>query len=83
VLFGFIILTIAVLPHAGRLAQYVPLWVFVGICIVIGINIIRTVLGILFGQSTADGFTGRLLNDIFTPIFRIIGGLLRTIFKIR
>lgn len=83
VLFGIIILSIAALPYTGRFAQYVPLWTFVGVALVIGINILRTILGILFGQSAADGFTGRLLYDIFTPIFRIISGLLRRIFRVR
>lgn len=82
-LVGIIILAIAALPHAGKYAQYVPLWTFVGVVLVMGINILRTVLGILFGQSAADGFTGRLLYAIFTPIFRIVGGLLRRVFRIR
>lgn len=82
-LVGIIILAIAALPHAGRFAQYVPLWTFVGVVLVMGINILRTVLGILFGQSAADGFTGRLLFAIFTPIYNMISGILRTIFRIR
>ena len=82
-LFVLIILSILSLPYAGRFAQYVPFWVFVGIVLVVGINILRAVLGILFGQSAADGFTGRLLYSIFTPIFRFIGGILRTIFRVR
>ncbi|MBI4691207.1 MAG: hypothetical protein HY754_13230 [Nitrospirae bacterium] len=73
----------ALMPHAGKYSQYIPTWLFVIVAIILGINLLRFILGILFGRSAADGFTGKLLYGIFTPIFRIIGGLLRTIFRIR
>jgi len=75
--------TLAFLPSAGSYAEHVPSWLFWAIVVILGINLLRGVLGILFGRSAADGMTGSLLHDIFTPIFRIIGGLLRTIFRIR
>ena len=75
--------TLAFLPLAGSYAKYVPSWLFWVIVVILGINLLRGLLGILFGRSAADGMTGTLLYDIFTPIFRFIGGLLRTIFRIR
>lgn len=75
--------TLALMPSAGSYAKYVPTWLFWGIVVVLVINLLRGVLGILFGRSAADGMTGNLLHDIFTPLFRMVGGLLRTIFRIR
>lgn len=80
---GIIVVVFALLPSTGTYAKHIPTWLFVIVAIVLGINLLRFILGILFGRSAADGFTGKLLYGIFTPIFRIIGGLLRAIFRIR
>jgi hypothetical protein len=82
-LIAIVLGTLAFLPLAGNYAKYVPTWLFWIIAVVLAINLLRGVLGILFGRSAADGMTGSLLHDLFSPIFRIIGGLLRTVFRIR
>ena len=71
------------MPQAGKYSQYIPTWLFVIVAIILGINLLKAIVGVLFGRSAADGFTGKLLYGIFTPIFRIICGLLRTIFRVR
>jgi len=77
-------LTLAsIMPRLGNYAQYASAWLFWTIVVIFGISLLRAILSILFGRSAADTVTGRLIYDIFTPIFRIVGGFLRTIFRIR
>lgn len=67
----------------GAYAQYVPSWVFWIVVIVLGINLLSAIFRVLFGRGAAEGFTGNLLFGIFTPILNLLGGLLRTIFRVR
>lgn len=80
---GLVCLGGAMLPNAGRFTDYVPSWVFWGVVIILGINVLRRVLGVLFGRSAADNFTGNLLSAILTPINRILESLMKAIFRIR
>lgn len=80
---GLVCLGAALLPSAGRFTNYVPAWVFWGVVIILAINLLRTVLGVLFGRSAADNFTGNLLSAILQPVTRLFEGLIRAIFRIR
>lgn len=82
-LIGVVVVALALMSSAGKYAQYVPIWLFVIIAVILGINLLQAVLGVLFGKNAADGFTGKLLYGIFTPIFNAIGALFRTIFRVR
>jgi hypothetical protein len=80
---GIIALAFALTPSAGKYSQHIPTWLFVIIVIILGINLLKSGLGILFGKEAADSFTGKFLYGIFTPIFNAIGAILRTIFRIK
>jgi len=80
---GLVCLGFALWPSAGRFANYIPLWVFWGVVIILGINLLRAVLGALFGRSAADNFIGNLLSSIFRPVIALIEGLVRSILRIR
>lgn len=80
---GLVCLGGAMLPNAGRFTDYVPSWVFWGVVIILGINVLRRVLSVLFGRSAADNFTGNLLSAILQPVTRLIEGLIRAVFRIR
>jgi len=80
---GLVCLGFALWPSAGRFANYIPSWVFWGVVIILGINLLRTVLGSLFGRSAADNFTGNLLSAIFRPLIALMEGLIRVIFRTR
>lgn len=82
-LIGIAAVAIALMPHAGKYSQHIPTWLFVIVTIILGINLLRFTLGILFGRSAADGFTGRLLYGIFVPFFVTAGAFLRAIFRVR
>jgi len=49
---GLICLGFALWPSAGRFTNYIPSWVFWGVVIILGINLLRTVLGALFGRGS-------------------------------
>jgi xanthine/uracil permease len=81
-LIAIVAVAMAFLPSAGIVAKYIPILVFCVIILILGINLLRVVFGILFGKNAADTMTGRLLYDIVSPIFKIIGKLFRTVFRI-
>lgn len=80
---GLLCLGFALWPSAGKFANYIPSWVFWGVVMILGINLLRTVLGALFGRSAADNFTGNLLSSVFRPIVSLFEGLIRAVFRIR
>lgn len=80
---GLVFLGFDLWPSAGRFANYVPSWVFWGVLIILGVNLLRTVLGALFGRSAADSFTGNLLSSVLRPVIALIEGLVRSVFRIR
>jgi hypothetical protein len=80
---GLIAIAALILPHAGKYSEGIPSWMFWGVIIIIGINILRAILGVLFGRPAADSFTGRLIYQIFTPVFRMLEAFFRGIFRIR
>ena len=80
---ALVCLAAALIPSAGKYANYVPSWVFWGVVIILGINLLRTVLGALFGRRTADYFTGGLLMAILRPVIALFEGLVRAVFRIR
>ena len=42
--------TLAFLPSAGSYAKYVPTWLLLSIVVILGINLLRGLLRILFGR---------------------------------
>lgn len=80
---GAVVLAHHLLPLAGQYAQTLPLWLFVIIVLVLGISLLRGIVSILFGRAAAASFVGGFLNNLLSPIFRGIGGILRTIFRMR
>jgi hypothetical protein len=82
-LIGIILFIAYLLPSFGTGHNNIPLWLFWAVVIVLGINLIRAIFAVLFGRSAADSFTGRFLYGIFSPIIRIIEGLIRVIFRTR
>ena len=75
---AFIFAPAAVVAYSENI---VPHWVFWGAGVIIGVNLLRGVLSLLFGRSVADSFTAKLLFSIFTPILNIINATLRRIFR--
>lgn len=82
-LIGIMALMFLLLPFGGKLIHNVPTWLLVIAAIIVGINLIRVVLSLLFGKHAAEVFTGRFLYDTFLAIIRGIGNILRVIFRIR
>lgn len=80
---GLVCLGFALWPSAGRFTNYIPSWVFWGVVIILGINLLRGILGALFGRRAADNFTGNLLSSIFRPVIALIEGLVRAVFRMR
>jgi hypothetical protein len=73
----------ALLPLSGRFGQHIPAWVFWGVVIILGINLLRMVLGVLFGRNAADNFTGGLLLAVLRPVVALFEGIVRAVFRIR
>lgn len=82
-LIGIILLVLVLLPLAGSHMGGVSAAVVFTVIGIIAINILRGIFSVLFGQSAADGFTGKLLFGIFTPILNMISRILRAIFRMR
>ena len=80
---GMVVLAAALLPSAGKFTDYFPLWVFWGVAIILGINLLRAVLGTLFGRAAADSFTGSLLTTVLRPVIALLVGLVRSVFRTR
>jgi len=76
---GLVCLGFTLWPSARKIINYIPAWVFWGVAIILGINLLRTLLGALFGRSAADNFTDNLLSSIFRPVIALIEGLIRSL----
>ncbi len=82
-LMGLFIAAAVLMSFAAGNSSGIMTWIIWGLLVLIGINIMRFILGSLFGQSAADSVTGSLLYDLFTPVFRSIGGFLRKVLRIK
>lgn len=80
---GLIAVAALILPYTGKYSEGIPSWMFWWIVIIIGINVLRAILGMLFGRPAADSFTGRLLYQIFSPVFRMLEAFFRGIFRVK
>jgi uncharacterized membrane protein AbrB (regulator of aidB expression) len=82
-LIAVVIVALAFMSYAGKFARYVPTWLFVAIAVVLGINLLRSVLDDLFGKSVGDGATSGLIGGALETTFRGVGLALRSIFRIK
>lgn len=83
IVIGLVVIVAALLPSAGRFSSYIPSWVFWGVVIILGVNLLRTVLGVFFGKGAADNFTGSLLTAILTPVISFFEWLVKAVFRTR
>jgi hypothetical protein len=81
VLLAGLCLILALIPFLGGLLVMLPIWALVLMMVLVVYSIARSVSNSALGKGVTDHFFGSLVYDLFVMPFRLIGWVLRSLFR--